>query len=133
MSEYLNKIVYLTEAQAQTLFNNGSITSGDKTISYNPNDLYITPENNIITKSTSEWDEENDFIPDYGTIVIYTNSNNKPAGIKIGDGINTIEDLPFIEAGSATKVNHTLTFGNGTYVYDGSADVTIPIYTGTII
>ena len=25
---------------------------------------------------------------------------------------------------------HTLTFGDGTFVYDGSEDVTVPVYTG---
>ena len=34
-------------------------------------------------------------------------------------------------AAAASKIAHTLTFGNGTYVYDGSADVTVPVYTGT--
>ena len=48
MSEYLNKIVYLTKAQAHTLFDSGSITSGSTTIIYNPNDLYITPEEDPI-------------------------------------------------------------------------------------
>lgn len=43
-------------------------------------------------------------------------------------------DLDITNVGSAEKVNHTLTFGaNQTYVYDGSADVTVPVYMGTII
>lgn len=34
---------------------------------------------------------------------------------------------------SANKLNHTLTFGaGGAYVYDGSADVTVPVYTGGV-
>lgn len=33
-----------------------------------------------------------------------------------------------------TKLNHKLTFGAGeTYVYDGSEDVTVPVYTGVIV
>lgn len=39
----LSKIVYLSEAQCQQLFNEGSVTSGGVTIEYSPNDLYVTP------------------------------------------------------------------------------------------
>lgn len=39
----LNKIVYLSEAQKDTLFHNNSITINGKTIIYNDNDLYLTP------------------------------------------------------------------------------------------
>lgn len=43
-------------------------------------------------------------------------------------------NLSTTNVGSADKVNHTLTFGaNQTFVYDGSADVTVPVYGGTII
>ena len=32
------------------------------------------------------------------------------------------------------KFNHKLTFGaGGAYIYDGSADVTVPVYTGTTL
>lgn len=31
----------------------------------------------------------------------------------------------------AAKVTHSLSFGNGTYVFDGSADVVVPSYDGT--
>lgn len=40
----LEKIVYLTEAQKETLFTNGTLTANGNTINYNDNDLYITPE-----------------------------------------------------------------------------------------
>ena len=39
----LGKVVYLTEAQAQTLFANGSITVGGVTVTYSANDIYVTP------------------------------------------------------------------------------------------
>lgn len=39
----LNKIVYLSEEQKNTLFTTGSVTANGTTITYNPNDLYITP------------------------------------------------------------------------------------------
>lgn len=39
----LGKVVYLSEAQLQTLFTNGSITVGQTTVTYSQNDLYVTP------------------------------------------------------------------------------------------
>ena len=39
----LSKIVYLSEAQAQELFTNGSVTSGGVTVVYSADDLYVTP------------------------------------------------------------------------------------------
>lgn len=44
----LEKVVYLTEAQKETLFTNGILTANGNTITYNDNDLYITPEENKI-------------------------------------------------------------------------------------
>lgn len=44
MSNYLQKIVYLTKAQAQTLFDTGSVTSDGITVNYNDNDLYVTSD-----------------------------------------------------------------------------------------
>lgn len=40
----LNRIVYLSEAEYQTLIDNGTITKGGRTITYSANDIYITPE-----------------------------------------------------------------------------------------
>ena len=40
----LGKVVYLTEAQKNTLFTHGSVTSNGITVTYSPNDLYVTPE-----------------------------------------------------------------------------------------
>ena len=45
MSNYMNQVVHLTEAQYQTLITNGSITVGGQTITYSPDDLYITTQN----------------------------------------------------------------------------------------
>lgn len=56
----LEKVVYLTEAQKETLFTDGTLTANGNTITYNDNDLYITPaEDNTAKKiytnpSTSE-------------------------------------------------------------------------------
>ena len=47
----LGKIVYLSEAQVQTLFSTGSVTSGGVTITYSATDLYITPDSGNILVS----------------------------------------------------------------------------------
>lgn len=39
----LNQIVYLTEEQYLELMNNGSVTVNGVTVTYNENDIYITP------------------------------------------------------------------------------------------
>lgn len=44
----LNNVVYLSDAQYTTLINNGSITVGDKTVTYNANDLYVTPTAGVL-------------------------------------------------------------------------------------
>lgn len=91
----------------------------------------------------ANWAVIDDFIPGKGEAIIYNVDANHPSPrMKIGDGIHLPRDLPFISAGSiegldvnnivAKKVEHKLTFGAGeTYQYDGSADVTVPVYTGS--
>lgn len=74
----LQHIVYLSSAEYATLLANGTLTKNNRTITYNANDLYITPDNGA---------------------------------------------LP-----------HKLTFGSsGQYIFDGSADVTVPEYTGVVV
>lgn len=46
----LEKVVYLTEAQKETLFTNGTLTANGNTITYNDNDLYITPKEGEIVR-----------------------------------------------------------------------------------
>lgn len=51
-------------------------------------------------------------------------------------GFTSITSTSFVgdltgNASTATSLNHSLTFGNGTYVFDGSADVTVPVYDGS--
>lgn len=101
MSNYLQKIVYLTEEQAQTLFSTGSVTSNDITVNYNDNDLYVTSDDiSIKADTTTNWNEQTTFIPNNGDIIIYldkrtVNGVNIP-GIKIGDGLTYGIDLPFV-------------------------------------
>lgn len=49
----LQKIVYLSKAQYDTLLQNGSITVGDVTITYSANDLYVVPEQQIPNGGTT--------------------------------------------------------------------------------
>lgn len=46
---YQKRLVYLTEAQKDTLFETGSVTVGDKTIVYDDNDVYVTPQEEPVT------------------------------------------------------------------------------------
>lgn len=87
----------------------------------------------------ANWNRNSDFIPKAGEMIVYLvdESHNAPR-LKIGDGITTVVDLPFINSEgidlsniTAKKVSHKLIFGNGqTYEYDGSQEVIIPVYTG---
>lgn len=49
----LSKIVYLSEAQYNTLKTNGTITVGNTTITYSADDLYLTPDQNIPVGGTT--------------------------------------------------------------------------------
>lgn len=44
MPTYNKKIVYLSDAQRQELFANGSIVVGGETFTYDPTDIYVTPQ-----------------------------------------------------------------------------------------
>lgn len=92
MSNYLQKIIYLSQSDYDTLVGGGSITRNGRTLNgIDPNYIYITNETPI------------------GTI----------AGLQ--------------EALNNVTLAHKLTFGaGGVYQYDGSADVTVPVYTGGI-
>ena len=82
----------------------------------------------------ANWITNSSFVPLNGEIIVYVADSTHPfPRMKIGDGQTTIANLEFINSGSAEKVNHTLTFGNGTYQFDGSTDVTVPVYTGGMI
>ena len=94
------------------------------------------------------WNKAVNFIPRKGELIIYnaesSNDNARPfPRLKVGDGITNVVNLPFFDAGSisgmtadtlvAQRTAHTLTFGaNQEYVFDGSQDVTVPVYDGTI-
>ena len=92
----------------------------------------------------ANWNKSS-FVPLPGEVIIYTADDSHPFfRLKIGDGETPVTLLPFIEAGAldgmtsdnlvAQKVSHTLTFGaHEAFTYDGSQDVTVPVYSGTFI
>ena len=92
----------------------------------------------------ANWSVSN-LIPKSGEVIIYSpDDEHTSPRLKVGDGKNFARNLPFIDAGTingvdisnlvAKKVAHKLTFGNGeAYQFDGSEDVTVPVYTGNYI
>lgn len=79
------------------------------------------------------WNKSN-FIPLKGELIIYSTDETHPfSRIKIGDGVTNIIELPFLPTGESIGVlTHKLTFGaNQEYIFDGSQDITVPVYTGT--
>ena len=60
----------------------------------------------ILKRDTSEnWQKAKNFIPKEGEIIVY--DDIFPAGIKIGDGKNNVNDLPFI-GNYQTSVNNSI-------------------------
>lgn len=63
----------------------------------------------------------------WGAQKAYADENNDRISttyLKVANASSVVPDV-------AAKVAHKLTFGaGGAYVYDGSADVTVPVYTG---
>ena len=64
----------------------------------------------ITTKTTAEWNANGDYVPANGEIVVYSDRRqivqdgktiNIPA-IKIGNGVDSIRDLSFVESGSGS-------------------------------
>ena len=49
----LGKIVYLTDAQKNTLFSSNTVTVDGTTITYSDNDLYLTPNEPIEVSGTT--------------------------------------------------------------------------------
>ena len=84
----------------------------------------------------ANWNNATNFVPRQGELIIYNaeigeNKCNFPR-FKVGDGHTAVSSLPFFNISQGLP--HTLTFGsNQNFVYDGSTDVTVPVYTGGII
>lgn len=83
--------------------------------------------------SETNWNQAINFIPRKGEIIIYNADTEHPyPRFKVGDGTTTVIGLPFSNF-EAQKVAHKLFFGaGGIFEYDGSADLTVPVYTGNV-
>ena len=108
-------------------------------MSYN----YLDARVQLKVDTEANWATHASFVPLLGEVVVYSaDATHSYPRLKVGNGINTIATLPFIDAATLGGVNvnnivakslqHTLTFGaNQAYTFDGSQDVTVPVYTGT--
>lgn len=150
-----NKIVVELEKRATKkdldLLRSNLTTLSDNfdTIGYTDNDTFIidtNSENNkvrVFLKNGTEadWNQVNDFIPANGEMIIYNPDEVYDYHrFKIGDGVHLVKDLPFMKTGispedleniTAAKLQHSLIFGaDQEYVFDGSKDVIVPVYSG---
>ena len=127
-----------------------TLTNNFDTVCQDNNDIFIIDASKINSKvrvflknaKEDEWNKVNNFIPANGELIIYnpdeTHSSHR---FKIGDGTHLVKDLPFMKMGvspedlenvTAAKLKHSLIFGAGEeFVFDGSKDVVIPVYTGS--
>lgn len=119
MADNLQKVIYLSNSDYDTLVASGSVTVGGVTITYSDNDIYLTPE----TVATSSSDG-----------LMSAADKAKLDGIAAGAQVN-----PSTYLVSATKVNNTLTITNNsnssiTVTYSdigAAADSTVVHKTGT--
>lgn len=90
----------------------------------------------VTVKTTNEWLNQPEYLPQKGELIVYSDyqkvieggiTKNIPS-MKVGDGINTIRQLSFLNGGQC-QLSHKLTIG--TYVFDGTQDITIPVYDGS--
>lgn len=156
MSDYLHNIVYLRDDQLQYLINGGTIDGR----TYRSDDIYITPKGTATVDNdlTIQFDENNTTVAQY----IFDGSVARVINLTAGDNIHLslsngkvvisatqeqadwtednsssaafIKNKPDLTNISAASLQHSLTFGaGGTYVFNGSADVTVPVYTGSVV
>lgn len=60
---------------------------------------------NVETHTTEYWQAHSSYIPAAGEIIVYSDRNNNIPGIKIGDGLTYVVDLPFIDDTIMTHIN----------------------------
>lgn len=68
--------------------------------------MSYTAKTRFILKHNTEahWNEKSSFIPLNGEVVIYeADGNNERPRIKIGDGVKTLADLPFLTPESVLR------------------------------
>lgn len=104
----LNKIVYLSEEQKNTLFQNNSITVNGKTITYNDNDLYLTP---LAIVTGVKGDNENEFRS--GDIII----------TKDNIGLGNVENIKLSDWAGSEKITKIGTLTDGTIPWARLSDI----------
>lgn len=106
----LKQIITLTPTQYNTLITNGQITAGGHTYTYDTNTLYFVPdenESNIKYDTAANWALETSYVPPEGEIIFYASTTPGTAPqMKVGDGLTTVENLPFVETSSIN--GHTI-------------------------
>lgn len=156
MSDYLHNIIYLRDDQLQYLINGGTIDGRE----YRTDDIYITPKGTATVDNnlTITFDENNTTVAEY----IFNGGAARVINLTAGDNIHLsldngkviisatqeqadwdeddttsaafIKNKPDLTTISAASLQHSLTFGaGGTYVFNGSEDVTVPVYTGSVV
>jgi len=110
----LNKVVYLSDEQASSLFENDTITVDGVTINYSDNDLYITPATEDSDTTYTFTNGTNGFTvtPSNGTaqtVTVTPSITNNITGsgtsgnlVKF-NGTNTITDGPAFDGSTTTK------------------------------
>lgn len=134
MSE-LKRIVYLSNEQAQTLFDTGSVTSNGITVNYDENDLYVTPD----TQLQADWEQTVTTADDYiknkpTTLAGYSITDAKIANGVITLGSNTITPLTahqtYTQFTGKPTGNQTPAFG-GTFTIQQISQSTTGQVSGT--
>ena len=87
------------------------------------NTLYVRSQQKSDT--SQNWNLATNFIPFLGEIIYYTDLNM----LKIGDGNTSVVNLPFLKV--RVEDLNLATLKIGTYSYNGTQDVNIPVYDGT--
>ena len=106
MPNYSKQIVYLSQAQYQELITNGTITVDGVTVTYNENDIYVTPQAEPVTDvrvngtSISSGGVANIPMADQNTAGV--SKVWQPYGIKLYNGALRINNAPqsYIKSGS---------------------------------
>ena len=99
MPNYQRRIVYLSEAQREELFSNGSITVNGATITYDANDMYVTPQEEPYVKPVGGIpgsDLASDVIPQE-VIVSSTQPTDEGNKIWIGEDSGTEYSVPTMD------------------------------------
>ena len=82
------------------------INEMDRQIQINERD--ISGKADIVTDTTAHWNQMTTYIPPVGTIVVYSDRNVidgvNYAGVKLGDGLAYLIDLPFLGDDEALQI-----------------------------